>query len=71
MNAEAKSPQDLKRDAVAAWRRFFARVESLLPDQAAPLWREAQTQAAAVLRATRCQLKREPVAEAAPNCRNA
>jgi hypothetical protein len=32
----------------AAWRRFVAGVEALPPDQATPLWRAAQAQAAAV-----------------------
>jgi hypothetical protein len=41
-----KSPTDLKRDAVAAWRRFVSCVEALPPDQAAPLGREARAQAA-------------------------
>jgi len=33
-----KCPQDLERDAMAAWRRFVSCVELLPPDQAAPLW---------------------------------
>jgi hypothetical protein len=33
-----KCPQDLKRDAVAAWRRFLDCVKGLPADQAAPLW---------------------------------
>jgi hypothetical protein len=33
-----KCPQDLKRDAMAAWRRFVSCVRSLPADQAAPLW---------------------------------
>jgi len=33
----------------AAWRRFVACVEALPPDQAAPLWRDVQKQAAAFL----------------------
>jgi DNA-directed RNA polymerase specialized sigma24 family protein len=35
--------------AAAAWRRFVACVNSLPPDQAAPLWQAAQAQANAVL----------------------
>jgi hypothetical protein len=31
-------PADLKRDAVAAWRRFVSCVRSLPADQAAALW---------------------------------
>jgi hypothetical protein len=34
----SKSPQDLKRNAAAAWRRFVSCVEALPADQAAPLW---------------------------------
>jgi hypothetical protein len=37
-HGNGKCPQDLKRDAVAAWRRFVACVEMLPADQAAPLW---------------------------------
>jgi hypothetical protein len=44
-----KCPQDLKRDAVAAWKRFVSCVELLPPDQALPLWQAAQAQAAAAL----------------------
>jgi hypothetical protein len=44
-----KCPQDFKRDAVAAWRRFVSCVEMLPPDQALPLWHAAHTQAAAAL----------------------
>jgi len=33
-----KCPQDLKREAAAAWRRFVSCVRALPPDQAAPLW---------------------------------
>jgi len=33
-----KGPQDLKRDAIAAWRRFLECVQLLPADQAAPLW---------------------------------
>jgi hypothetical protein len=36
-----KCPTDLKRDAVAAWRRFVCCMKSLPPDQAAPLWQAA------------------------------
>jgi hypothetical protein len=31
-------PQDLKREAVAAWRRFVACVSALPENEAAPLW---------------------------------
>jgi hypothetical protein len=40
-----KCPQDLKREALAAWRRFCACVEALPVEQAAPLWQMAQAQA--------------------------
>jgi len=51
------SPTDFKRDANRdeqararhAWRRFVSCMEALPPDQAAPLWREAQAQAAEFL----------------------
>ena len=49
MHNGKKCPQDLKRDATAAWKRFVACVEALPPNQAVPLWREAQAQAAAAL----------------------
>lgn len=45
-HGEAKCPQDLKREAAAAWRRFVACMEALPPDQAAPLWQAVQAQAA-------------------------
>jgi hypothetical protein len=37
-HGSGKCPQDLKRDAVAAWRRFVSCVRSLPADQAPPLW---------------------------------
>jgi hypothetical protein len=42
-----KHPTDLRRDAVAAWRRFVACAEMLPPSEAGPLWQAAYTQAAA------------------------
>jgi hypothetical protein len=48
-HGNSKSPQDLKRNAAAAWRRFVSCCEALSPDQALPLWRAAQVQAAAHL----------------------
>jgi len=33
---QRKCPQDLKRDAMVAWRRFVSSVRSLPADQAAP-----------------------------------
>jgi hypothetical protein len=35
--------------AAAAWRRFVSCVEKLPLDQAAPLWRDAQAQAAVMM----------------------
>jgi hypothetical protein len=37
-HGNGKCPQDLKRDAVAAWKRFVGCVEALPADQAATLW---------------------------------
>jgi hypothetical protein len=37
-HANGKCPQDLKREAAAAWRRFVSCVQALPPDQAMPLW---------------------------------
>jgi hypothetical protein len=44
-------PADLKRDAMAAWRRFVSCVELLPPDQAEPLWQAALAEAAAMVHA--------------------
>jgi hypothetical protein len=46
-HGDGKCPQDLKRDAVAAWKRFVSCVEMLPPDQAAPLWRAVAAEVAA------------------------
>jgi hypothetical protein len=40
-----KCPQDLKREAAAAWRRFVTCVSALPPDQAAPHWQAALSEA--------------------------
>jgi hypothetical protein len=48
-NASGKCPADLKRDAMAAWRRFVGCVEALPPHEAVPLWQAAQAQATAAL----------------------
>jgi hypothetical protein len=45
--ANGKCPQDLKREAKAAWRRFVSCTGLLPPDQAAPLWQTAQIEIAA------------------------
>jgi hypothetical protein len=47
-HGNGKCPQDFKRDAVAAWRRFVACVEMLPPDQAAPLWQAALAEVASM-----------------------
>jgi hypothetical protein len=43
-NGNGRCPPDLKRDAVAAWRRFVSCVSMLLPDQVAPLWESIHTE---------------------------
>jgi hypothetical protein len=40
-HGNGKCPADLKRDAMAAWRRFVCCVRLLPEDQAAPLWQAA------------------------------
>jgi hypothetical protein len=40
-----ENARKLKRDAVAAWRRFVSCVGLLPPDQAAPLWQTALAEA--------------------------
>jgi hypothetical protein len=40
-----KCPADLKRDAMAAWRRFVSCMRSLPADQAEPLWQAALAEA--------------------------
>jgi hypothetical protein len=44
-----KCPQDLKREAAAAWKRFVACAEALPPDLAAPLWQAIHAQAATMI----------------------
>jgi len=44
-HGNGKCPADLKRDAVAAWRRFVACVQALPADQAMPLWQIALAEA--------------------------
>jgi hypothetical protein len=48
-NGTGKCPADLKRDAMAAWRRFVSCIELLPPDQARPLWQAAEAQTTAAL----------------------
>jgi hypothetical protein len=49
LHGGGKCPQDLKRDAVAAWRRFVNCVSAMPPQMAAPFWRDVQAKAAAFL----------------------
>jgi hypothetical protein len=44
-HGNGKCPQDLKHDAVAAWRRFVACVSALPENEAAPLWQTALAEA--------------------------
>ena len=46
--SNGKCPQDLKRDAIAAWKRFVACVSMLPPEQAAPFWQACEAAVAAV-----------------------
>lgn len=43
---DSRSPEDLKRDAAAAWKRFVTCAEALPPDLAAPLWVAVRERAA-------------------------
>jgi hypothetical protein len=70
-HGNAKCPQDLKREAAAAWRRFVVCAQSLPPDQAQPLW-QAAAEVAAMLMAkgkqTRSRLLARPLlASGVPN----
>jgi hypothetical protein len=60
-HGNGKCPQDLKRDAMVAWRKFVACLEALPADQAAPLWQTVQAQAMIAL----AMPEREPVTVAA------
>jgi hypothetical protein len=44
-HGNGKCPQDLRRDAMAAWRRFVSCVKALPADEAAPLWQAALAEA--------------------------
>jgi len=48
-HGNGKRPQDFKRDAIAAWRKFVSCVAMLPRDQAAPLWQVIYAHAAAEL----------------------
>jgi hypothetical protein len=45
VNGNRKCLQDLKREAMRAWRRFVSCARLLPPDQAAPLWQCVVTEA--------------------------
>jgi len=45
VNGNGKCLQDLKREAMRAWRRFVSCARLLPPDQAAPLWQRVVTEA--------------------------
>ena len=47
-HGNGKCLTDLRRDAIAAWRRFVSCVSALPADQAAPLWQAALAEAAAM-----------------------
>src|SRR5262249_23260964 len=47
-HANGKCPEDLKREAAAAWRRFVSCVSALPSDQARPLWQAALAEVAAM-----------------------
>jgi hypothetical protein len=44
-----KCPTDLRRDAMAAWRRFLSHVQAMPASEALPLWQMVQTETAARL----------------------
>jgi hypothetical protein len=45
-HGNGKSPQDLRRDAKAAWQRFCACTKALPAAEARPLWQAAQAELA-------------------------
>src|SRR5262249_61883190 len=47
-HGNGKCPQDLKREAEAAWKRFVWCVRSLPAHEAAPIWQTVLTEAAAI-----------------------
>jgi hypothetical protein len=47
-NRQTKCPADLKREAIAAWKRFVSCAEMLPPDQAAPFWQAALAEVTAM-----------------------
>jgi len=47
MTHNGKCPQDLKRDATAAWRRFVACVSALPENEAEPFWQTVAAEASA------------------------
>jgi hypothetical protein len=51
VSADTERPDDLKHDAMVAWRRFVSCVEALPPDQQHQLWHEVLAQAQAAIAA--------------------
>jgi hypothetical protein len=49
--SNGKCPQNLKREAAAAWRRFVACVQALPPNEAAPIWQAVLADVAAMAHA--------------------
>jgi hypothetical protein len=49
-HGNGKCPQDFKRDAIAAWRRFVSCVRSLPAEQAMPMWQAALAEVTAHIR---------------------
>ncbi len=47
VHGDGRWPQDLKREAVTAWRRFLSCTQALPPEQAAPIWQMALAEVAA------------------------
>jgi hypothetical protein len=47
-HGNGKCPQDLKREAAAAWRRFVSCVRLLPPDQAMMMWQAVSVEVEAV-----------------------
>ena len=47
-DGNGRCPQDLKRDAAAAWRRFISCMKLLPPDEAISLWQEVSAESRAI-----------------------
>ena len=48
-HGNGKCPDDLKRDARAAWKRLVTCLRSLPADEATPLWQAAISEVAAMM----------------------